>query len=287
MWRGGTILAELPTAPPLTASPALAIARAFVAARRSAAALPDFPGEVPATMAAGYAIQDAAIGLWDGEIVGWKVGKIPGPLVAPLGQTRVTGPIFREGLWAADPDGRNPAPVFVGGFAALEAEFVYELMEDAPPGKLVWTLKDAEALRGRMRIGVEMAGSPLATINELGPPVVAADFGNNNGLILGGLLEGWGDVADEAYVCDAYIDGELVGRGSAASIPGGPMESVRFLLEHTARRGRPLKAGQLVSTGAATGIHDILAGQAGRVSFGRHGQVGCITYAASPNGAAT
>ena len=34
-------------------------------------------------------------------------------------------------------------------------------------------------------MGVEMAGSPLATINELGPTVVAADFGNNNGLILG------------------------------------------------------------------------------------------------------
>jgi 2-keto-4-pentenoate hydratase len=215
------------------------------------------------------------------------VGKIPDPLVAPLGQTRVTGPIFREGLWAADPDARNPTPVFVGGFAALEAEFVYELLEDAPPGKLTWSLEEAAALRGRMRIGVEMAGSPLATINELGPTVVAADFGNNNGLILGDLLDGWGDDADAAYVCEAYIDGELVGQGSAASIPGGPMESVRFLLEHTARRGRPLKAGQLVSTGAATGIHDIAAGQAGRVSFGRHGAVGCVTYAAKPGGAAS
>ena len=102
--------------------------------------------------------------------------------------------------------------------------------------------------------------------------------------ILGDLLEGWGEVADETYVCEAYIDGVLVGQGSAASIPGGPMESVRFLLQHTARRGRPLKAGQLVSTGAATGIHDILAGQHGRVSFGRHGAVGCVTYPAEPIG---
>lgn len=260
----------------------LAIAEALVAARREARALSSFPGEIPATLEAGYAIQEAAIGLWDGEIVGWKVGKIPDPLTAVLGQTRVTGPIFQDGLWAARPAGDNPAPVFTGGFAALEAEFVFELLEDAPADKRDWSLGEATALKGQMRIGAEMAGSPLATINALGPTVVAADFGNNNGLILGGTLAGWDAGDDAAFACESFIDGKRVGQGSPAAIPGGPMESVRFLLEHAARRGRPLKAGQLVSTGAATGIHDIAAGQVGRVSFGRHGSVGCRTVAATP-----
>ena len=273
-----------PTARPQGGAAPLAIAQAFVAARRAARPLPDFPGEVPTTLAQGYAIQEEAIELWGDEIVGWKVGKIPDELVGPLGQTRVTGPIFREQLWAADADNRNPVPVFEGGFAALEAEFVYELLEDAPPVQLDWTLAEAERLKGRMRIGAEMAGSPLATINELGPTVVAADFGNNNGLILGGLLADWGAFVDSAFACETYIDGARVGQGSAATIPGGPMESVRFLLEHTARRGRPLRAGQLISTGAATGIHDIGVGQIGRVSFGRHGAVGCRTFAAAQTG---
>jgi 2-keto-4-pentenoate hydratase len=273
-----------PTARSQSVPPSLAIARAFVAARRSARALPDFPGQIPTTLDQGYAIQEHAIGLWGGEIVGWKVGKIPDDLVGPLGQTRVTGPIFRESFWLADSAGRNPAPVFAGGFAAMEAEFVFELAEDAPADKLDWTLAEAERLKGRMRIGMEMAGSPLPSINELGPTVVAADFGNNNGLILGGLLADWGEFADEPYLCEAFIDGQRVGRGSAASIPGGPMESVRFQLEHTARRGRPLKAGQLISTGAATGIHDIGVGQVGRVSFGRHGAVDCRAVAATPTG---
>ena len=251
-----------------------------LAARR--ARCPAFPGEVPTTLAAGYAIQEAAIGLWDGAIVGWKVGKIPDELTAALGQSRVTGPIFSDGLSAARATGDNPAPVFVGGFAALEAEFVYELLEDAPTGKRDWTLDDAAALKGRMRIGAEMAGSPLATINALGPTAVAADFGNNNGLILGGPLSGWNVAEDAAFACESFIDGVRVGTGSPAAVPGGPMESVRFLLEHAARRGRPLRAGQLVSTGAATGIHDIVAGQVGRVAFGRHGSVGCRTIAATP-----
>jgi 2-keto-4-pentenoate hydratase len=274
-----------PTARSQSVPPLLAIATAFVAARRSARALPSFPGEVPATLELGYAIQELAIGLWDDAIVGWKVGKIPDELVRPLGQTRVTGPIFRRGLWPVEPGRRTPTPVFASGFAAVEAEFVFELLEDAPAKKLDWTLDETGRLKGRMRIGVEMAGSPLASINQLGPTVVAADFGNNNGLILGAPLAGWGRFPDADYVCETFVDGARVGAGSAAAIPGGPMESVRFLLEHAARRGRPLKAGQLVSTGAATGIHDITAGQVGEVSFGRYGAIGCEAVAAQGDGA--
>ena len=271
-----------PTAQLHSQSPALAVARSFVAARREASALPGYPGAPPATLAEGYAIQEAAIELWDDEIIGWKVGKIPDPLLDQLGQTRVIGPIFRKGLWTADPARPTPVPVFVGGFAALEAEFVYELTVSAPANKLDWTLEEVQALGGRMRMGVEMAGSPLATINDLGPTVVAADFGNNNGLILSGLLAEWGRHPDDHYICAAYIDGVKVGDGSAATIPGGPLESVRFLLEHAARRGRPLKAGQLVSTGAATGIHDMVAGQTGMISFGGTAEIACRTEPATP-----
>ena len=54
-----------------------AIARAFVAARSKATALPDYPGQVPEGMDAAYAIQDQAIGLWDDLIAGWKICRIP------------------------------------------------------------------------------------------------------------------------------------------------------------------------------------------------------------------
>src|SRR4051812_23853351 len=71
------------------------VARRFVSARRAARALTGFPGAIPADMAAGYAIQDAAIALWPDEIAGWKVGKIPLELQAALGAERVMGPVFR------------------------------------------------------------------------------------------------------------------------------------------------------------------------------------------------
>ena len=36
-----------------------------------------------------------------------------------------------------------------------------------------------------MFIGIEIASSPLVNINDYGPAVVASDFGNNAGLLLG------------------------------------------------------------------------------------------------------
>src|SRR5205085_282267 len=103
-----------------------------------------------------------------------------------------------------------------------------------------------------------------------------ADFGNNAGLILGRVVPGWRDRPQDTPPCHAYIEGALVGEGSPASIPGGPPGSLAFLLAATAARDRPLKAGQLVTTGAASGIHDIEAGQTARITFGDLQEIACI-----------
>jgi 2-keto-4-pentenoate hydratase len=259
---------------PQGANPRLAsIAEAFVAARRSGAALPDFPGIIPDSLAAAYACQDAAIALWDDEIVGWKVGGVPQPMWHRFGTTRVAGPIFRRGLRQAG--GMVEYPVFVGGFAAVEAEFAFRLERDAPADQLDWTDAEALALVGDVHISVETAGSPLATINELGSIVVASDFGNNAGLILGPGIGEWRDRAFETRRCRTLIEGSEVGRGSAGGLAGGAVESLRFLLENCARRGRPLKAGMLVASGAVTGVHDIKAGQSAHVDFGDFGAIDC------------
>ncbi len=134
-----------------------------------------------------------------------------------------------------------------------------------------------------MHIGIETARaarSPL--INELGPTVVITDFGNNAGLILGPRVADWRARADTSLTCESFIEGKSVGKGAASDLPGGPVEALRFLLEHCARRGRPLNAGMLISTGAATGIHDIAAGERARVDFGTLGAIECVAVPAEP-----
>lgn len=62
---------------------------------------------------------------------------------------------------------------------------------DAPAEQTHFTPDEAAQLPATLFIGVEIASSPLATINTLGPRVVISDFGNNNGLILGPEVTDW------------------------------------------------------------------------------------------------
>lgn len=258
------------------------VAARFVRARRSATALPDYPGPVPSDLATGYRVQDAALKLWPDEVVGWKVGRVPPEHEERLQSNRICGPVFARSLWHVKPGEVTPFPVFEGGFAAVEAEYVARIAFDAPADRLTWTTKEAAELIGALHIGMEPAGSPLASINILGPTVVVSDFGNNAGLMVGAEIADWRSRRIEDLRCETVIEGQVVGQGGAFILPGGPVESIRFLAENTARRGRPLKAGMYICTGAAAGIHDIVAGQSAAVRFDGHGEIACRAYRAQP-----
>lgn len=257
-----------------------AIARRFVRARLDARALPGFPGALPEDLASAYRVQDAAIACFPDRIVGWKVGYVAPERRDASGDERLVGPVFANNLW--QDDGENVFPVFVDGFAAVEAEYVARLAADAPPDKLQWSADEAAELVAALHIGIETAGSPLATINVLGPRAVVSDFGNNAGLILGPEIEDWRGRSLDTLACSCAIDGVVVGRGGAMTLAGGPMGALAFALARNARRGRPLRAGDLITTGAATGIHDIVAGQSSRVDFGRDGHLLCRAVARAP-----
>lgn len=254
---------------------ATAIAHALVGARLAARPLLGFPGPLPASLALAYEIQDAAIPLWPDAVAGWKVGRVPAADGGEATSERLAGPIFGRQVRPYQAGTEAAFAVIVGGFAAVEAEFVLRLSADAPAGKLDWDVESAAALVAAMHIGVETAGSPMAAINAIGGVAVAGDFGNNAGVILGPEVADWRQRPGESMTCETWIEGVRVGRGTAASIPGGPLESLVFLLGHCAARGRPLKAGALIATGAATGVHDIESGQRARITFGDLGDILC------------
>lgn len=261
--------------PPEQAAQAAAIARAFTDARRQGASLADFPGQIPPDLVSAYAVQDLAISQWDDAVVGWKVGYIAEDRRDASGDDRLLGPIFKRQLKNATGGTVIDIPVFEGGFAAVEAEFVIELLEDAPAEQLRWTPEQAEALPARLYIGVEVASSPLATINLLGPRVVVSDFGNNNGLLLGPEISAWTTRDDAQLRAETLIEGEVVGTGGATRLPGGLRTAIAFALSRSAQRGRPLKRGDLIATGNATGIHDITVGQSALVRFAGFGDIAC------------
>ena len=252
-----------------------AVAEDFVRSRLNAEALPDFPGPIPTTLNTAYAYQDRAIALWPDNVAGWKVGRIEPPWLERVGEDRLVGPIFRRGIRLAPPEAVIEFPAFRGGFAAIEAEFVFRLAADAEPDKTLWTPEEAAQLVSTVHVGIETAGSPLASITELGPAVVVSDFGNSTGLLLGPAITDWRRRPLETLTCESFIENASVGRGGAASLPGGPLAAVAFALGRCARRGLPMKSGYVISTGAATGTHGIRIGQSARVRFDGIGEILC------------
>lgn len=62
--------------------------------------------------------------------------------------------------------------------------------------------------------------------------MIAADFENNNGLVLGPVLP---NRHDSPVTLALYIDEQLVGEGSAASLPGGLHRGLATALNILAR----------------------------------------------------
>ena len=257
------------------------IARHFVEARRAGRSLPDFPGAIPPDLVTAYQVQDLAITRWGDAVAGWKIGYIAPERRDVSGDERLLGPVFARNLWIAT-GSIVDIPVFsgAGGFAAVEAEYVLQLQADAPADKYDWTPEEAAALPTRLFIGVEVASSPLATINVLGPKVVVSDFGNNNGLVLGAEIADWTRLDEASLLARTEIDGQVVGMGGASNLPGGLRAAFAFALARSAKRGRSLRKGEWIATGNATGIHDIAVGQHAVVRFEGHGEISCRAVAA-------
>lgn len=260
---------------------AQSVATAFVSARRAARALADYPGAPPQDLASAYRIQDAAIRLDGRTVAGWKVGRIWPPLDGQLGSNRLSGPVFADEVVSAA-DGEVPTmPVFAGGFAAGEAELLLHVAAGWN-GELPGDDAGTRAIIDEVRLGIEIASSPYARINADGPLVTVSDFGNNHGVVMGPVLDGWRTLDLCAIVVRTEVDGETVGEATAATMLDGPYGAVRFLLSNLAARGFDLSAGLWVSTGAITGVHPVVPGQTVTASFGSHGALSCTITLAQP-----
>lgn len=243
------------------------IASCFVQARRSASKLDAFPGALPSTLNDAYRVQERAIALNGRAIAGWKVAGIRPDLREGLGANRLAGPIMAGNVHRLPNGGTAPARVFVGGFAALEAEFTAVFARDLLPtdGKF---LPEAimMALSG-LHAGSEIASSPLAALNDLGPTAIISDHGNNAGAVVGPEIAGWRNTDLSSLTSRMLINDKVVGEGSAANVMGGPIGALQFLAEHLMTRGRYLRAGDVVLTGMTTGVHQVTPGDRARIEF--------------------
>ena len=254
----------------LTENPA-EISQRLVAARKSAAPLADFPGVLPGRLEDAYQIQSLSIESWPDTIGGWKVGGIPPAFRSRAGTDRLAGPIFQSLINDVEAGGCRSMPIFVRGFAAVEAEFVFRLGASIAPSQRVYSDEELQGFVAALHIGAEIASSPMAEVNNLGPSCVVCDFGNNAGLLVGPGIPDWAARSPDELSVAVSIDGELAGSADASAVDGGLLQALRFLVESCAKRGLVLNEGSYVSCGAVTGIHEVSTSSKAAVDFGEFG----------------
>ena len=149
--------------------------------------------------------------------------------------------------------------------------------------KIDWTHRRGRgAASASCALGIEIASSPLATLNDLGPGAVISDFGNNWGVVVGAAVATGAGIYE---VTAQTLHRRRVRRPrQSRSLRQGAARRARFhawaKLRDAVVRCAPA---QCISTGMITGVHDIRPGQRSRHVFQGLGEVGCRAVRATPH----
>lgn len=248
------------------------ISQRLLEARKAALALPAFPGQLPSDTETAYKIQQISINSWPDEVSGWKVGGISNLFLEQFAARRLAGPIFKSQTLTAPDSEAVTVSVFENGFAAVEAEFVIRTAAPLSPAEPVKTREELKKCIASIHVGVEIASSPMADINELGPGAIISDFGNNAGLIVGPQVMNWRERAADDIDISVVINGVKAG-AIRTRISEDAFAAFEFLSELSHARGIELPAGTLVTCGALSGIHDVEIGDQANVVFAGLGRL--------------
>lgn len=264
------------TMTPVPNTSATDISTALMAARRAATPLSAYPGEVPATLEQAYAIQHRSMAMWQDDLVGFKVGGIGASFRNQYPSPWLAGPIFAHDLQYVEAGAAIDVPVYEGGFAAYEAEFVFKLKGLQTLNGPIATLAKAKEHISDIYIGAEIASSPMPMINALGPGSIISDFGNNGGMIIGPKVEV--DDVDEIFerIIRLSIDGDADSTWTAIANSGdaGPLSALKFLLNHLQTTAASVELPDVVylSSGAITGVHASQVGTSCHMDYADFGE---------------
>lgn len=146
----------------------------------------------------------------------------------------------------------------------LEPEIVFVLGEDlAGPG-----LSAPQAMRAvaSVHAGVEIIDSRFKDFRFTLPDVVADNTSAARFAVDPTPYSPWElNLALEA--CAVHVNGNVIDSATGAAVLGNPAEALAFAANHLGARGRSLKAGHLVLTGALTDARAITAGDHYRAQF--------------------
>jgi 2-keto-4-pentenoate hydratase len=173
----------------------------------------------------------------------WKAGG-PSDKVEPT-----AAPIPSEHLL------RSPASVAGGTMqmVGVEAEVAFRLAKDLPPRSRPYSERSIAAAVGEVVVAIELCDTRLANWKETSGLWKLADFQNNSALVTGSGTKDWLKI-DFAQQEMEFRIGKRVAKAKGAHSFGNPFRLLPWLVKHVHKRGLGLHAGDVITTGAWTGL---------------------------------
>jgi 2-keto-4-pentenoate hydratase len=221
-------------------------------------------------LVAAYAVQEqltAARLAAGATVVGRKIGLTSEAVQQQLGvDTPDFGVLFDDMAYA---DG-DVVPAGAVLQARAEAEIAFVLSEDLATG-------DLDRAQVRQAIdhavaAIEICGSRIADW-DISLADTVADNASAGVYVLGTVRRGLDDFEPKDAVMSMAIDGSEASAGSGEACLGDPIAAVQWLARQARELGEPLRAGQLVLSGALGPMRPIAPGQAVRSTVSGLGSV--------------
>ena len=210
----------------------------------------DAPAEAaPASVDEAYAIQDdVARRLWTRHgtpIRAWKTG---GPNAHA---TPIAAPIPASRVFASDAS-LNGADYHIIG---IEAELAYALERDLPPRAAPYVDADVVDSIRSMHVAIEVCDSRLVNFRTANALWKLADNQSNGGLVVGNPIHDWRRIVPDQLSAFVEVDGTPLAQATGSHPYGDPLRLLPWLANHCAARCGGLRAGDVITTGAWTGMH--------------------------------
>ncbi len=205
-----------------------------------------------------YRVQDSVFAeLWPGaRAAAWKAGG-PSDKVEPT-----AAPMPAENVLHSPASAIGAKMQMIG----VEAEVAFRIAKDLPPRSKPYSERALGAAVGEVLVAIELCDTRLANWKKMPGLWKLADFQNSSVLVVGSGTREWRKVDFLQQEVEFRIGARLA-RAKGAHSFGNPFRLMPWLVAHCAKRGLGLHAGDIVTTGAWTGLEIAEPGDEVTASF--------------------